>query len=89
MTDDNARQSGGSDTGDAHTRRAQVDEVPDRRRCRAQVRIVCEQRFAGDRALAAHDPIVAGCERVSVETDAVESRGRDLRIVREFRECLS
>ena len=69
------------------TGRAQVDHVPDRRRCRAQVWIVGEQWFAGNGAIAAHDPVVARCERVSVKTDAIESGGGDLSGYRRAFEC--
>ena len=40
MSNDNAGQSGGANAGNANAGRAQMDHVPDRRRCRTQVRIV-------------------------------------------------
>src|SRR5205085_7583545 len=42
MADDDAGQSGSSNTRNANARRAEVDHVPDRRCCCTQVRIVRE-----------------------------------------------
>src|SRR5918996_4827505 len=72
------------DARNAHTGRAQVDHVPDRRRTGTQMRIVCEQWFAGYGSIATDDPVIAGGERVRIQPDAFQ-RGRGHRLV--LREC--
>jgi len=42
VSDYYAGQSGSGDAGDTHARRAQVDHIPDWRRGRRQMRIVCQ-----------------------------------------------
>jgi hypothetical protein len=61
-----------------------MDHVPDRRRSRTQVRIVCEQRFSSDSSFTTDNPVVAGGKRFSMKSDAIEGGGRDLLVVRQF-----
>ena len=52
MSKHDARRAGESYTGDVHSRRDQFRLIPNAGRRRGYVRVICEQRLAGNRAFA-------------------------------------
>src|SRR4030095_9267408 len=65
-----------------------MDHVPDRGRRRAEVWIICEQWFSGGGAFAAHYPIVAGSQGLSMKANSrqcVSCRSEERRVGEEWR----
>ena len=86
VTYNHSGQAGRGDARDADARRAQMYEIPDRRRRCRQVWIVREQRLAGLGALAADNPVVARGQAFSVETNSLERLSCNFLILRQRRD---
>src|SRR5437870_13720312 len=59
MAQNDSGRAGKSYTGNVNARRGEFDNVPNARSGCRDVRIVCQERFSGSRALALYDPVVA------------------------------